>query len=61
MAMKNWVPAASGLVVGLLAATVFFADFSTGPKGVASNEIASANKSNAEKVYVPFGKKTSTT
>jgi nitrous-oxide reductase len=51
--MKKWVPAASGLLAGFMAATVFFADFSTGPKGTASND--TANKSNAEKVYVPYG------
>lgn len=51
--MKKWVPAASGIVVGALAASIFFADFTTGPKSNASNE--SANKSNAEKVYVPLG------
>lgn len=51
--MKKWVPAASGIVVGALAASIFFADFSTGPKSTASNE--STNKSNAEKVYVPLG------
>lgn len=53
--MKKWVPAASGLLAGFMAATVFFADFSTGPKGEASNDTANANKSNAEKVYVPYG------
>ena len=52
--MKKWVPAASGLLAGFMAATVFFADFSTGPKGTASND-SNANKSNAEKVYVPYG------
>lgn len=52
--MKKWIPAASGLVTGLLAATVFFADFSPGPRSEASND---SNKTNAEKVYVPFGEK----
>lgn len=51
--MKKWVPAASGLLAGFMAATVFFADFSTGPKGEASKD--TANKSNAEKVYIPYG------
>lgn len=50
--MKKWVPAVGGLAIGLLTATVFFAEFSTGPKGEATNE---ANKSKAEKVYVPLG------
>lgn len=52
--MKKWIPAASGLVTGLLAATVFFTDFSPGPRSEASND---SNKTNAEKVYVPFGEK----
>jgi len=51
--MKKWVPALSGAVAGILAATVFFADFNAGPKTAAND----ANKSNAEKVYVPFGEK----
>ncbi|MEH7443286.1 Sec-dependent nitrous-oxide reductase [Bacillus sp. JJ1122] len=51
--MKKWVPAASGLLAGFMAATVFFADFSSGPKGEASKD--TAKKSNAEKVYVPYG------
>ncbi|MDQ0154381.1 Sec-dependent nitrous-oxide reductase [Robertmurraya andreesenii] len=55
--MKKWVPAVSGLAAGLLAATVFFADFSSGPSGSASTDTANKNKSNAEKVYVPFGEK----
>jgi nitrous-oxide reductase len=53
--MKKWIPAAAGLVTGLMAATVFFADFSPGPSGEAAK--TTANKSNAEKVYVPFGEK----
>ena len=51
--MKKWIPAVSGAVVGILAATVFFADFNAGPKTAAND----ANKSNAEKVYVPLGEK----
>lgn len=51
--MKKWIPAASGLVAGFIAATVFFADFSTGPSGQATND--TKNKTNAEKVYVPYG------
>jgi nitrous-oxide reductase len=50
--MKNWVPISAGLVTGLLAATVFFADFSPGPK---TDALTASNKTNAEKVYVPFG------
>ncbi|NDI33904.1 Sec-dependent nitrous-oxide reductase [Chengkuizengella sediminis] len=52
--MKKIVTAISGVVIGFLLATVFFADFTDiGPKSVAdSNE-----KSNSEKVYVPFGEK----
>lgn len=53
--MKKWIPAASGLIAGFMAATVFFADFSSGPSGQATND--SKNKTNAEKVYVPFGEK----
>ncbi|MCM3123664.1 MULTISPECIES: Sec-dependent nitrous-oxide reductase [Bacillaceae] len=52
--MKKWVPAASGLLAGFMAATVFFADFSPGPKGTASSD-NNSKKSNAEKVYVPYG------
>jgi nitrous-oxide reductase len=53
--MKNWIPISSGLVAGLLAATVFFGDFSPGTQKEAA--ISNDNKSNAEKVYVPFGEK----
>ncbi|WP_047153612.1 Sec-dependent nitrous-oxide reductase [Aneurinibacillus tyrosinisolvens] len=53
--MKKIVPAISGLVAGFVAASVFFADFTTiGSKTTAGDVKA---KSNAEKVYVPFGKK----
>ncbi len=53
--MKSWIPISTGLVVGLLAAFVLFGDISPGT----NNDIAKANKnkSNAEKVYVPFGEK----
>lgn len=51
--MKKWIPATSGLIAGFMAATVFFADFSSGPSGQATND--SKNKTNAEKVYVPYG------
>lgn len=49
---KKWISAISGLAVGVLASTVFFGDFS--PKQPTSTASA---KTNAEKVYVPFGKK----
>ena len=52
--MKKWIPIASGLLAGFVAATITFADFSTST----NNQVASSdNKSNAEKVYVPFGEK----
>ncbi|NMD72339.1 Sec-dependent nitrous-oxide reductase [Bacillus sp. DNRA2] len=52
--MKSWIPISTGLVAGILAATVMFGNFSSGAK----TEVTSAdNKSNAEKVYVPFGEK----
>jgi nitrous-oxide reductase len=52
--MKKWIPIASGLLAGFVAATISFADFSS-----KTNEVAASgsNKSNAEKVYVPLGKK----
>ncbi|MBE2913862.1 Sec-dependent nitrous-oxide reductase [Anoxybacillus flavithermus] len=49
---KKWISAISGLAVGVLASTVFFGDFS--PKQPTSTASA---KTNAEKVYVPFGEK----
>ncbi|MBI0578183.1 Sec-dependent nitrous-oxide reductase [Neobacillus cucumis] len=53
--MKKWIPIASGLVAGFVAATISFADLSSSPK---TTEAAnSSTKSNAEKVYVPFGQK----
>ncbi len=52
--MKKWVPIASGLLAGFVAATITFADFSKST----NNQVASnSNKSDAEKVYVPFGEK----
>jgi len=52
--MKKWIPNASGLLAGFVAATISFADFSNST----NNQVASSNnKSNAEKVYVPFGEK----
>lgn len=52
--MKKWVPIASGLLAGFVAATISFADFSK----QTNNEAASGStKSDAEKVYVPFGEK----
>lgn len=53
--MKNWIPISTGLVAGILAAAVIFGDFSPNPKTNAT--VANNNKSNAEKVYVPFGEK----
>jgi nitrous-oxide reductase len=52
--MKKWVPIASGLMAGFVAATISFADFS---KSTGSEVNSAANKSDAEKVYVPFGEK----
>lgn len=49
--MKKWVPIASGLLAGFVAATITFADFSS----KANTETASSTKNDAEKVYVPFG------
>jgi nitrous-oxide reductase len=52
--MKKWVPIASGLLAGFVAATISFADFSKST----DNQVASGStKSDAEKVYVPFGEK----
>ncbi|MCM3692987.1 Sec-dependent nitrous-oxide reductase [Neobacillus niacini] len=52
--MKKWVPIASGLLAGFVAATISFADFSNST----NNQVASnSTKSDAEKVYVPFGEK----
>jgi nitrous-oxide reductase len=51
--MKKWIPIASGLLAGFVAATISFADFSS----KANTETASSTKSDAEKVYVPFGQK----
>ncbi|WP_419954945.1 Sec-dependent nitrous-oxide reductase [Neobacillus niacini] len=52
--MKKWVPIASGLLAGFVAATISFADFSQST----NTQVASGStKSNAEKVYVPFGEK----
>jgi nitrous-oxide reductase len=54
--MKKWIPPVAGIVTGLLAATVFFADFSP-EKTTQVTADNNSNKSNAEKVYVPFGEK----
>lgn len=52
--MKKWIPIASGLLAGFVAATISFADFSKST----NNQVASGStKSDAEKVYVPFGEK----
>ncbi|MDM5329629.1 Sec-dependent nitrous-oxide reductase [Neobacillus sp. CF12] len=52
--MKKWIPIASGLLAGFVAATITFADFSTSTNNQAASSTA---KSDAEKVYVPFGEK----
>ncbi|MGG3469396.1 Sec-dependent nitrous-oxide reductase [Neobacillus pocheonensis] len=52
--MKKWIPIASGLLAGFVAATISFADFSSNDKTATAS---GSNKSDAEKVYVPFGKK----
>ncbi|EKN63216.1 nitrous oxide reductase apoprotein [Schinkia azotoformans MEV2011] len=52
---KGIIPAITGLVAGVLASTVFFAQTEVGPRPVANT--SSTVKSNAEKVYVPFGEK----
>ncbi|MEH7248413.1 Sec-dependent nitrous-oxide reductase [Neobacillus niacini] len=52
--MKKWVPIASGLLAGFVAATITFADFS---KSTNNQAASNSNKSDAEKVYVPFGEK----
>ncbi|MEH7251467.1 Sec-dependent nitrous-oxide reductase [Neobacillus niacini] len=52
--MKKWVPIASGLLAGFVAATITFADFS---KSTNNQAASSSTKSDAEKVYVPFGEK----
>jgi nitrous-oxide reductase len=49
---KKVVSAISGLAVGILASTVFFGNFST-----EQTQSTAAAKTNAEKVYVPFGEK----
>ncbi|GED17929.1 Sec-dependent nitrous-oxide reductase [Aneurinibacillus migulanus] len=51
--MKKAVPAVSGILVGFLAATVFFADFTT--QGTSTSATPTGEKSTAEKVYIPFG------
>lgn len=53
MYKKMIMPGVMGIMAGLLASTVMFADF---PGGGGTASIASAN-GDAEKVYVPFGKK----
>nr|WP_263324093.1 Sec-dependent nitrous-oxide reductase [Neobacillus sp. Marseille-Q6967] len=52
--MKKWIPIASGLLAGFVAATISFADFS---KSTNTEVASSSTKSAAEKVYVPFGEK----
>lgn len=50
--MRKIFPAVSGLLVGFLVATAFFADFSSG-----GGTKTLAYASDAEKVYVPYGQK----
>ncbi|NSL51635.1 Sec-dependent nitrous-oxide reductase [Calidifontibacillus erzurumensis] len=50
---KGIIPAVTGLVAGVLASTVFFASTDVGPRSDANT--SSTTKTNAEKVYVPFG------
>lgn len=52
--MKKWVPIATGLIAGFVAATISFADFSSSTK---TEAVDTTTKSDAEKVYVPFGQK----
>lgn len=53
--MKNWLPISTGLIAGLFASIIMFADFSPEKQTASTN--SSNNKTNAEKVYVPFGEK----
>jgi nitrous-oxide reductase len=53
--MKKWVPIATGLIAGFVAATIAFADFSHSQNTVTA--IDSKTASDAEKVYVPLGQK----
>ncbi len=53
--MKKWIPAVTGALAGFLAATVFYADYTE--MGTKTTAIDPSQKSNAEKVYVPFGQK----
>jgi nitrous-oxide reductase len=52
--MKKWIPIVSGLAAGFIAATISFADFSSNAK---TETASGSTKSDAEKVYVPFGQK----
>lgn len=54
--MKKWVPIVSGLLVGFVAAAIFFADFSSS-QNKTTTAMDSQTKSDAEKVYVPLGQK----
>jgi nitrous-oxide reductase len=53
--MKKWVPIATGLIAGFVAATIAFADFSHSQNTVTA--IDSKTATDAEKVYVPLGQK----
>lgn len=54
--MKKFLFSLIGVLAGFLVAALLFADLTPGKKA-ANEESSSANKSNAEKVYVPFGEK----
>jgi nitrous-oxide reductase len=53
--MKKWIPIASGLLAGFIAATISFGHFSNNNTKTAAAD--NSTKSDAEKVYVPFGQK----
>lgn len=54
--MKKFLFSLIGILAGFLVAALLFADLTPGKKA-ADNTASSDNKSNAEKVYVPFGEK----
>ncbi|MDP4084184.1 MAG: Sec-dependent nitrous-oxide reductase [Bacillota bacterium] len=56
---KKLIPIISGLVFGLVVAVIIFADISPGSKTktAASNSTTTTSNGDAEKVYVPLGKK----
>jgi nitrous-oxide reductase len=52
--MKKWIPIAAGLAAGFAAATIAFGNFGTNKT---TQAVTSNTKSDAEKVYVPYGQK----